>query len=434
MGLNEEEDKIVEGKSFGSEGRSLVLGYTPSPRRARSSKQTSRFREEMSSNTRPSTTRLFTSFLRLGITAFGGPSMIAYIRTMAVEKKRWLDTEVFNNGVALCQMIPGATAMQTAAYVGLKTRGVIGAGASFIGFGLPAFLLMMTFAALYTHAHNLPVMVSAFSGLQAIIVAIIANATFSFGKTILKDWKALAIAGMAAALFGLNVSPILVILLAALAGSMLVKPRQPSSSHPIHSTQALPTTKPLLFILSVSAIGFLLLFLFNRTLFHLAALMFRVDLFAFGGGFASLPLMLHEIVEVRHWIDSQTFMNGIVLGQVTPGPIVITATFIGYQLGGALGGVIATFGIFLPSFVMLVGISPYFDLLRNSPLFNKVIGGVLCSFVGLLLTSTVRFAMSVHWDPLHILLASSALVTLLLKADILWVVLAGTIISVVMFI
>ncbi len=357
--------------------------------------------------------------------------MIAYIRQMAVEKKRWLDAETFSDGVALCQMIPGATAMQAAAYVGLKTRGVVGASVSFIGFGLPAFLLMMTFAVLYTYTHNLPIVVSAFSGLQAIIVAIIANATLSFGKTILKDWKTLAIAGIAAALFGLYVNPMLVILLAAVAGLALIKPKQPNPHHPIASVQTLTYTKPLLLILSVSAIGFFLLFLFNHTLFNLAILMFRIDLFAFGGGFASIPLMFHEIVKVRNWMDSQTFMNGIVLGQVTPGPIVITAAFIGYLLGGLLGGVIATIGIFLPSFMVLVGISSYFDRLRTSPSFNKVIGGVLCSFVGLLLTVTIRFALNVHWDLSHLLLASSALVALLLQVDILWVVVIGTIISVI---
>jgi chromate transporter len=376
--------------------------------------------------------QLFASFLRLGMTAFGGPSMIAYIRQMAVEKKRWLDTETFSDGVALCQVIPGATAMQTAAYVGLKTQGVIGAGASFIGFGLPAFLLMMTFAILYTNNHNLPIVISTFSGLQAIIVAIIANATISFGKNTLKDWEAFVIAGVAAALFGLNVNPILVIILAAVMGLVLIKPKQPNITHSAPFVQTPIYKKSLLLILSVSAIGFLLLFIFNRTLFNLAILMFRIDLFAFGGGFASVPLMFHEIVEVRNWMDSQTLMNGIVLGQVTPGPIVITATFIGYLLGGLFGGVIATLGIFLPSFILVVTISPYFDHLRTSPYFNKIIGGVLCSFVGLLLTVTIRFALNVHWDLSHLLLASGAFVALLLKIDILWVVLAGTIISVLL--
>ena len=278
--------------------------------------------------------------------------MVAYIRTMAVEKKRWLDAETFDNGVALSQTIPGATAMQTAAYVGLKTRGVIGALVSFIGFGMPAFLLMMILAAAYASTNNLPIVVSAFSGLQAIIVAIIANATLSFGRTTLKDWRSVTIAGLAAALFGLNVNPILVILTAALFGLALIKPKQPNSNHPVSSKQTASNTKPLLLILSVAAFGFLMLYLFNQTLFNLAILMFRIDLFAFGGGFASVPLMLHEIVEVHHWMDSATFMNGIVLGQITPGPIVITATFIGYLVGGPLGGVIATISIFLPSFML----------------------------------------------------------------------------------
>jgi len=385
----------------------------------------------MSTNPQPSITQLFSSLLRLGSTAFGGPSMVAYIRKMAVEKKRWLDAKAFSDGVALCQMIPGATAMQTAAYVGLKTRAVVGAGASFIGFGLPAFLLMMTFAALYTYTHSLPIVVSVFSGLQAIIVAVIANATLSFGKATLKDWKNFAIAGIAATLFSLHVSPILVIPLAAVAGLALIRPKEPNPHFPLSSVQTLPYTNPILFILSVSTIGFILLYLLNQTLFSLAVLLLRIDLLAFGGGFASVPLMLHEIVEVRGWIDHQTFMNGIILGQVTPGPIVITATFIGYLLGGPLGGVVAAIAIFLPSYIVVVGISPYFDRLRTSPSFNKIIGGVLCSFVGLLLTVTIGFALNVHWDLSHLLLVSGAFVALLLKVDILWVVVIGTVISVV---
>ena len=106
----------------------------------------------MPSLTQPSLYELFRYFVRLSLTAFGGPSMVAYIRKMEVEKKHWLDEETFRDGVALCQMIPSATAMQTAAYVGLKTQGVAGASVSFIGFGLPAFLIMMTFSAFYSQS------------------------------------------------------------------------------------------------------------------------------------------------------------------------------------------------------------------------------------------------------------------------------------------
>ncbi|MGB8656287.1 MAG: chromate efflux transporter [Candidatus Zixiibacteriota bacterium] len=383
-------------------------------------------------NSKPTIVHLFVSFLRLGATAFGGPSMVAYIRRMAVEQKRWLDEGTFRDGIALCQMIPGATAMQTAAYVGLRTRGVIGAGASFVGFGLPAFLLMMMLSALYTDTHTLPAVVSAFNGLQAIIVAIVANATISFGRTSLKNWKHFIIAGIAAVMFGLGVNPILVILFAALFGLVFIGSK-PLALRPTADSGVPHSSKPLLLLLALTAIGFLALLLLQRTLFDLAALMFRVDLFAFGGGFASVPLMFHEVVQVRGWLDGTTFLNGIALGQVTPGPIVITATFVGYLLHGLLGGLIATISVFSPSFMILVGSMPYFDRLRSSPYFNKAIGSILCTFVGLLLTVTFRFAWNVHWDFVRIILASSAFVALFLKVDILWVVVIGTLISIFAF-
>lgn len=376
--------------------------------------------------------QLFLGFARLGLTAFGGPSMIAYIRGLSVEKKRWLGAERFNDGVALCQMIPGATAMQVAAYVGLETRGVVGAAVSFIGFGLPAFVLMMAFAGLFTITHNLPPVVSAFKGLQAIIVAIVANATWSVGRNTLKTWRQVLIAAFAAALFAEGANPLVAILLAAVAGLVLVKPNATGERRPL-SRMDFSFARPFLGIVLASAVGYLLLFFLDRPLFALGVLLFRIDLTAFGGGFASIPLMLHEIVDVRHWMDASTFMNGIVLGQVTPGPIVITATFIGYLLQGPLGGVVATVSIFLASFLMVVGVSPFFDRLRASATFNRAIAGVLCSFVGLLFTVIFRFGGNVQWDLRSILLAGGAFLALVLKVDVLWVVLAGLAISVPLF-
>ena len=387
----------------------------------------------MQSRQQPPLKHLLVSFLRLGVTAFGGPSMVPYMRRVTVDRKHWLDSESFNRGVALCQMIPGATAMQTAAYVGLKTRGVRGAVVSFVGFGFPAFVLMMVFGALYAATHNLPGVVSAFSGLQAVIVAIVANAALTFGRTTLKERNAFIIAGIAAALFGIRVNPVFVILVAALCGLALLRPAPPESHGPSSAQRTAPHTRALLLIGAVSAAGFISLFFLNRTLFDLAALMARIDLFAFGGGFASVPLMFHEIVKVRNWMDGPTFMNGIVLGQITPGPIVITATFIGYMLAGPLGGLIATASVFLPSFTMVIAVAPYFERLRASDRFTSVISGALCSFVGLLLTVTVRFALNVHWDLSHVLLAACAVVALMLRVDILWVVTAGTIVSVLLF-
>ena len=157
--------------------------------------------------------------------------------------------------------------------------------------------------------------------------------------------------------------------------------------------------------------------------------MVKIDLFAFGGGYASLPLMLHEIAGARHMLDEKTLMDGIALGQVTPGPIVITATFAGYLLYGFTGAVIATVCIFAPSFVILLLVTPWFDKIKNNLLFRRAIKGILCSFVGLLAAVTVRFAMAVHWEVMAVIISAAAFVALRYKVDILWVVLAGGVLS-----
>ena len=355
--------------------------------------------------------------------------MIAYIRRVAVEQKRWLEAPAFDDGVALCQMIPGATAMQTAAYVGLRLRGVRGAAASFIGFGLPAFVCMIVLAALYAEARALPMVVAAFEGLRAVIVALVANATVTFGKTTLKHWWHGVVAGLAAAEFALGGSPFLVVIAAGLLGLWLRNP-PPVAAAPDELAHLPHTTKAVAMIVATALAAWLALWFKQRRLAELAGLMARIDVFAFGGGFASVPLMFREVVEVRHWLDARTLLDGIVLGQVTPGPIVITATFIGSCLAGAAGGIAATVGVFLPSFLMVVSVAPYFDRLLASPAINRIVAGVLCSFVGLLVAVSCQFARNVVWTWPHLLLAAAAFVALFLKVDILWVVLVGTGLSV----
>ncbi len=171
----------------------------------------------------------------------------------------------------------------------------------------------------------------------------------------------------------------------------------------------------------------------NTKLFSLAILMLKIDTFAFGGGFASIPLMLHEIVEVKGWMDSRTFMDGIALGQITPGPIVITATFVGFIISGITGAVVTTIAVFTPSFLILVTVTPFFDRLRNSVLFLKATKGILASFVGLLFFVTVKFALAVPWDVAKVLLGVVVLAALIKKVNILSVVLIGAIVSLLLF-
>jgi chromate transporter len=376
---------------------------------------------------KPSTGELFATFLRIGVTAFGGPAMIAFIRKRVVAEKKWISPDSFQSGVALCQAIPGATVMQMAGYIGLQLQGVRGAIASFVGFGMPAFLLMLALSAVYSKTHELPTFVSIFSGLQAVIVGVIANAAFTFGKASLKGWRDCIAAVVAAGLFGLRINPLFIIAASALLG-MALNDGLPQKTAPSKASKS--TLRPLgiLLVLTAAFLGALLYL--RPDLFVLSMLMSKIDLIAFGGAFGSVPLMFHEVVEARQLMDGPTFLNGIVLGQFTPGPIVITATFVGYLLYGVSGAVVASLGIFTPSFLILVGVTPWFDRLRAMSWFNRSIRGVLCSFVGLLFTVTIQFGWNVNWGCAHMILTVGTFTALLFKVDLLWVILAGVAISV----
>jgi len=378
---------------------------------------------------RPRLKDLFLSFLRLGLTAFGGPVMVAYIGELSVKRKKWLDQETFKQGVALCQSIPGATAMQTAAYVGLRTNGIPGALASYVGFGLPAFVLMVILSSLYVAAHGLSWTVALFSGLQVIVVAIVANATYAFGRGALKTYTDVFLAAASACAFGLGVSPFYVIVGAAVAGIAFAQTKGVLAGSGETKGRPPVILSHLLILLLIILAGIFFVYVFQRKIFTLVLLMLKIDLFAFGGGFSSVPLMMHEIVDVRGWLDSKTFMDGIALGQVTPGPIVITATFVGYLLHGLIGAVAGTLAIFAPSFTLLVIGSLFFDRLKQSRFFASATAGALASFVGLLLYVTFKFAFAVPWDVIRIAMLVAAFAALLRKIDMLYVVLIGAAIS-----
>ena len=355
--------------------------------------------------------------------------MIPYIRKVALSRK-WVDEHCFDDGVAFCQTIPGATAMQMAAYVGLRANGIAGAAVSFIGFGLPAFTLMMVLSALYLRFHSLPVVTSAFGGLHAVIIALMANATVSFAKSTIKSGRNAAIAVFCAVLLGFRFNPVVVIVAAAIGGTLLF-PKQAESKAEFQIPSPVNSYRPILLILLIFSLGLTVLFFFARNLFDLSILMAKIDLLAFGGGFVSVPLMFHYVVDNNAWMDRHTFLDGIALGQITPGPIVITATFIGFIVAGAAGGVIATISVFLPSFIIVTGLAAYFDKIRAHPAFRTAITGIISSFVGFLAVVTLRFAVGIHWNLTLSLLSILSFIALIFKVDILLVVAVGILVSII---
>jgi chromate transporter len=374
-------------------------------------------------------TTLFFSFLKLGLTAFGGPAMVAYVKELAVEKKKWLDGKTFQEGIALAQAIPGATVIQVAAYVGLKTRGIIGGLASFIAFGFPAFLLMLILSSIYAKTHTIPEVISVFTGLQVIVVPIVANAFLSFAKPVIKSKEEIVVAILSFLLFLIKVNPFLIIITCFIFSQLIFNDKTITDKK-IQNKINLTGIITLLFIVFA---GLIFLYFFDKTLFNISLIMMKIDFFAFGGGYASVPLMLHEIVDRLKWIDSKTFMDGIALGQVTPGPIVITATFVGYLLKGLTGAFVATIGVFTPSFIILALATELSEKIKHSKVFLRGKQGLLASFTGLLLFATLKFTLAVSWNEIKIAIALLSFIALLKRVNIFYVVVAGAALSVFIF-
>jgi chromate transporter len=377
---------------------------------------------------KPSYKLLFLSFFRLGITSFGGPAMVAYIRKMVVEEKKWLQSDDFNQGVALCQTLPGMTAMQSTAYSGMRIAGIPGAFVCFTAFVLPSFIMMVIASYIFIYTQKFEVSGIVVNSLKSVVVALIANAAILFSLSTMKKYYDSLLVILAGTLHFIGFNPFLLILVSAIGG-FLVRKMEKQSLPNIYTKVEMKYWYHFILVFITSFLVFVLLFIFNSPLFELASLMAKIDLVAFGGGFSSVPLMFHEIVEKRNWMDNSTFMAGIALGQVTPGPIAITATFAGVVLFGFKGAVVATFGILSPSFLMLTGIAPVFDRIRTNRWFNPLVTGILLSFVGLLFSVCIKFGLLVHWQSFNILLALASFVALQLKFSLPLVVLFSFILS-----
>jgi chromate transporter len=379
---------------------------------------------------KPSTLDIFVSFLKLGLIAFGGPTAIAYVREMVVDKKKWMDEKSFNNGVALSQIIPGASVMQVAAYVGLSIRGIAGAFAAFIAYVLPAFFMMLFLTIGYLYLKSIPETVSVFEALRIVVVSLAANGTLNFGKKSVKGIKDIFLLSVAAFMFILKFSPFIVIFIAIIIGFLMYRDNLTKLSFKISISKGkLKIYKYVFYILLGVVLFNLSLWVINPSLFSLSILMMKVDVFAFGGGYGSVPFMLHEVVDIHRLIDAKTFMDGIALGQITPGPIVITATFVGYLVGGFIGSVVSTISVFTPSFIILLSIAPIFDSLKDNPVFKNVFHSILVSFVGLMVAVTIRFALSIDWTLPAIIIGIMSFLALYKKYNILLVIIISLVLG-----
>jgi chromate transporter len=363
-------------------------------------------------------------FLRLGVVAFGGPpAHIAMMEDEVVSRRGWLTREQFLDFLGATNLIPGPNSTEMAIHVGRVRAGWLGlfvAGASFI---LPSAVMVTALAWAYVRYGSLPQVSGVLYGVKPIVIALIVQAIFKLGKSAVKSiW--LAIVGAAAALAtALGVDQ-----LAVLAGGGLLtgliywlrSGRRASFSAPLVVTGGTG-------LMGISAGSSLVVPLSLTALF---LVFLKIGAILFGGGYVLVALIRSNLVSRLGWISERQLLDAIAMGQVTPGPLSTTATFIGFLLGGIPGAVVATIAIFLPAFFFVAISGPLVPRLRQSPLAGAVLDGVNVAALALITVATWQLFRAAVVDGTTLVLAGLSFFLLIAyRVNSVWLVLAGAMIG-----
>ena len=362
-------------------------------------------------------------FLRLGVTAFGGPAVhIAMMEDEVVRRRAWLTREEFLDLYGATNLIPGPNSTEMAIHIGHRRAGWAGllvAGTCFI---VPAALITLGFAWAYIRFGSLPAAGWLLYGVKPVIVAVVLQALWGLGKTAVKTrlLAGVGVAGVVATALGAN--EVLVLFAAGAlvaAAHRLAQPRAPREPKGPSASAALP------FALLAGGAGataavapFSLLLLFGFFV--------KVGAILFGSGYVLLAFLRADLVDRFHWLTEAQLLDAVAVGQVTPGPVFTTATFLGYVLGGVPGAALATLGIFLPAFFFVAVSGPLVPRLRRSALAGPFLDGVNMASLALMAVVTFQLGRSAVIDGVSGALAVVAAYLLLrFKLNSAWLVLGG---------
>jgi chromate transporter len=353
--------------------------------------------------TRPSLVQLVLYFLKLGATGFGGPIALAnYMRADLFERRKWFSDDEYGQGLAIATALPGPMAYKLAIYCGYVAHGVAGGVAVGIAFALAPFVLVVAAAAVYGRFAASGTVRDLFYGVGPVVVGLILNASWDLGvKTLKREVPAWAVAAVAlAATIVLQRELTIVFVLAGMLGIFVFAPKR-KPEHPIAAADAPPQTVrahawPLFLAALPGAV--------SATAWQLFAFFFKTGLLVFGSGLVIVSFVKAYVVDQYHWLDNRTFLDAVAIGMISPGPVVITATFVGYQVGGFAGALAATAGIFLPSIVLTIAGAPLLMRYRNNARVMGFVRGVTVAVVGVLAGTTYLVGRPVIGDALTLTL------------------------------
>jgi chromate transporter len=349
-------------------------------------------------------------FLRLGLVAFGGPAAhIAMMEEEIVRKRGWMTREAFLDRLGAANLIPGPNSTEVAIHVGHDRGGFAGlvvAGACFI---LPAALMTGALGWAYVRFGSRPEVGGVLWGVKPVVVAIVAHALHGLAKSAVKS-PLLGVLGAAcvlASLAGVSELALLVI-----AGALAILARRARDGASLFAPAALATSTAALAAAPPTTLGVFGVFL-------------KIGSVLYGSGYVLLAFLRADLVERRHWLTEGQLLDAVAVGQVTPGPVFATATFLGYVLRGPWGAVAATAGIFLPAFVFVAISGPLIPRLRRSAAAGAFLDGVNVASLGLMAAVTIELARDTLVDPWAIAIAVVSLALVVRKVNTTWLVAGG---------
>ncbi len=363
------------------------------------------------STNRRSLWELAQSLFKVGLFGFGGGlGMLALLRAECVKKKKFITDDDLSTAVAIGQMLPGPFVPNYSEYIGYHLFGIKGASIAGVALLLPSFIIMIILSWLYIAHQTMPGVTLIFKGVGAVMTSIILWASYDMGKVLITDRKGIIVFVVALILFLLRFDPILTVLL---CGGLRI------------ALNFRTKVKP--FFLAVP------LFVFDgKKALDLSGVFLKIGAIVFGGGYSALPFIKNEVCTIHQWLTPQEFLDGTALGQMTPGPVAITATFVGFKVMGICGAFIATISIFLPSFLILLVMVKLYARIQTNKHVVAFFSGIKSAVVAILLSTGISFATT-NWFPIVYAIIGLASLGILLfrKIEPILLIVAAGIISLI---
>ncbi len=322
-------------------------------------------------------------FLRLGLLGFGGPvALVGQMERELVSERGWLTREQMREAIAVCQSLPGPLAIQVGIYVSYLRAGFWGAWAGGWAFILPNFVIVAALGALYIHLGDLPAVTAIFYGVSPAVIALILHSCYRLTKLGMEDWLQWAIAAACFLVTVILQAEVALLFIGAgvlgilYYGNILRRP-PPTTTFLLAAPLAAPAALPLGPIVDPTVIGKLLLFFL------------KAGSLTFGSGLVIVPFLEQGLVREYGWLDQRQFLIAVAIGMISPGPVVITATFVGYLVAGFWGSLASTIGIFLPSFILVLVAAPILAWHRANPNVQGFVKGAYAAAIGTILGACI---------------------------------------------